>query len=250
MTAQIPDELENESPLVDFGDLVPVSVVRGDISMGGERYEFGVRPEIPEDAEFWTSNWSGYTSRYRLHEDGSLELESYVFQMPEDRIATQPVGERLSGDFWMMMRSDHELFAATTYVPFVEGRIVVDRERWRVVPEGPVSQLRAIFKRPGVYTANGTAAEVFAYLAGCDLGMRMASGGFSCEPPPSSLKDELAALLGWVNDVAGVETRSGWMLFNGERFARLLEAFPDEAALFRAARTFLLGWPDERDAGA
>ena len=250
MTEQIPDELENEFPLVDFGDLVPVSVVRGDISMGGDRYEFTTRPEIPEDAEFWTSNWSGYTSRYRLHEDGILELESYVFQMPEDRVATQSVGERLSGDFWMAMRSRHELFAATTYVPFAGGRIVADRERWRV-RAGDVTFLRLIFKRPRLYTANGTAAEVFAYLAGCEYGMRMGAGGYSCEPPPSSLKDELAALLGWVSDVAGLETQIGYsQLVNGENFARLLDGFPDEAALFRAVRTFLLGWPDERDAGA
>jgi|GEM_PF-2423407 len=250
MTEQTPDELINESPFVDFGGLVPVAVVRGDISMGGEKYEFVAKPKFRDDAVFSTGNWSGYVSCYRLHADGSLELESFAYEMPEGQVKTQPVGERLSGDFWLVMRASTRLAAASTYVRFVEGRIVADRTRWRVSPEG-VGTLRAIFKRPGVYTANGTAGEVFAFVSGYAHGLRTAAGGWLKKQWSSSFKAELDVLLEWFNDVVELDApvRDYMFLLSGDNLARLRDAFPSDDELFRAVRTRLLGWPDERDSG-
>lgn len=252
MTAQVPDELENDSRFVDFGNRVLVGVVRGDISKGGEPYDFAATPDLPADAEFSTANWSGYVSRYRLHENTSLELESFEFRVSPDRIQTQTIKERLSGDFWLVMRPNAEPFAAaTTYVPFVGGRLVVDERRWRVEAGGGRSILESIFRRPGMYTANGTSAEVFAFLAGCEFGMSDAADGHHGKAALASLRDDLAKLLAWLSASARIDppAEACAELVAEATQARLAETFPNDAGILRAVRLFLLGWPDNPDSG-
>lgn len=51
------------------------------------------------------------------------------FEYPYQDRADKPVGEPLTGDFWMLFREGY--FGYRIYVPFLQGRIVTDRSQWK-----------------------------------------------------------------------------------------------------------------------
>lgn len=133
MTAQVPDRLMNKHPRVKLRGMQLYGVVRGDIhanSGWGQRYEFAKPPTPPTDVPRCSALWRGYTATFRLDSEGELELLSYRYPRTLAKVETDPVNEKLSGDFWLVLK--HNFFGPRTYVPFKEGKIVEDESEWVV----------------------------------------------------------------------------------------------------------------------
>jgi hypothetical protein len=74
-----------------------------------------------------TSLWRRYIAKYRLNQDGSLELVSYEYPISGPP-GPDPAGETLEGDFWLVLKET--FFGPRTYIPFRAGKIVVDKAAW------------------------------------------------------------------------------------------------------------------------
>lgn len=133
MTAQVPDRLMNKHPRVKLRGMHLYGVVRGDIrtnSGWGQRYEFTKPPTPTKDVPRCSALWRGYTATFRLDSEGELELVSYRYPRSLTKTETEPVNEKLSGDFWLVLK--HNFFGPRTYVPFKDGKIVEDESEWVV----------------------------------------------------------------------------------------------------------------------
>src|SRR5262245_29500787 len=109
MTAQAPDRLMNKHPRVKLRGLLLYGVVRGDIhanSGWGQRYEFLKVPQPPKDVPRCSALWRGYTATFRLDPDGEVELVSYRYPLSLTKAETEPVNEKLTGDFWLVLKQD------------------------------------------------------------------------------------------------------------------------------------------------
>lgn len=106
------------------------AVVRGDIhtndGWGSEPYRARKRP-APAPGGHSTALRRGYIAHYRLNQDGSLDLVSYSYPVSGPP-GHDPVGETFEGDFWLVMRET--AFGPRTYIPFRDGKVVVDRVAW------------------------------------------------------------------------------------------------------------------------
>lgn len=125
MTGHVPDHLINDHPRVDLSGLHPYSVICGDVhanyGWGDGHYQF-VHPAC-------SAMWKGLTATYRLHADGQLELISFEFPpVGKRRGRMERVNERLSGDFWLVLKPHFE--GQRSYIPFRAGRIVEDETAW------------------------------------------------------------------------------------------------------------------------
>lgn len=128
MTAQIADKLVNNFNGIGFGGLRLYSVLRGeplDIS-SMEKYSFKNSPN-KNKLEVSSACWDGYACSYELSEKGGLSLVGFWYPLSFD---TKPdkVLEVLEGDFWLCLRK--EFFEQSVFVPFRDGKIVVDRGEW------------------------------------------------------------------------------------------------------------------------
>jgi hypothetical protein len=134
MTAQRPDILINEHS-VDLRNLKPYWV---------DPECFPVPPASPDPQRVSSSLWRGYVATMRLGPDGRLELVGYEFPYVAQQPATQPVNRYLSGDFSIVFQP---FFAGPqTSVPFRDGTIVADRDRWDIEDQAFSGHLRKLFR--------------------------------------------------------------------------------------------------------
>lgn len=131
MTSQIPDKLHNDSGAVDLNGLrlygVLVDAPERRHRWRGEAYESAAKA-TPDRKYTCTALWRGHVSVYRLTVDGTITLEAFEYPFHRGR-DPDPVGECLRGDFWLMLSRSFADYKV--YVPFRDGRIVVDRAQWR-----------------------------------------------------------------------------------------------------------------------
>jgi len=136
VTAQVPDVLVNEHPRLRLDGLDLYAVIRGDIHMSpgcGDRYEFLSKPDPSLTTGRATNLIRGYVAKFRLEPDGGLVLEEYQFPDGSFRHSgRQPVAERLTGDFWIVLKPT--FFGQRVYVPFCDGRIVEEKRAWVIEP--------------------------------------------------------------------------------------------------------------------
>ena len=134
MTTQSSEDLENEHPEFAPGTWRLFGVIRGEPSKEnhgwGDRADDGSLVRVyranPGKAEITkSSNWKGYTERYRLGRDGRLTL--LRFDYDSDR-PPMVVNETLDGDFYVVLKALFD--GPRTYVPFREGVIVLDQKAW------------------------------------------------------------------------------------------------------------------------
>jgi hypothetical protein len=133
MTAQAPDALINNHPRVKLRGLHLYRIIRGDTRANhgwGERYIFTKTPQPPKDVPRCSALWRGYIARFRLDEEGRLELVSYRYPLSLTKSTTESVGELLTGDFWLVLK--HNFFGPRTYVPFKDGKLVEGESAWVV----------------------------------------------------------------------------------------------------------------------
>jgi len=131
MTAQVPDRLVNDHPRVKFRRLHLYGIIQGDVRSNhgwGERYRFAKPPDPPKDRRTCTALWRGYVATFRLDAHGELELVSYRYPLASSKSTTQAVHEKLSGDFWLVLKRN--FFGPRTYVPFKDGKIIEDASTW------------------------------------------------------------------------------------------------------------------------
>jgi Bacterial RNA polymerase, alpha chain C terminal domain len=136
VSAQVPDVLINEHPRLRLDGLKLYAVIRGDIHLNygwGDRYEFLHQPDPSLTTGRATNLIRGYVAKFRLEPDGGLVLEEYQFPSGSFRPwGRQPVAERLTGDFWIVLKP--AFFGQRVYVPFCDGRIVEERGAWVIEP--------------------------------------------------------------------------------------------------------------------
>jgi hypothetical protein len=134
MTAQISEKLVIDHPDLDVGDRHLYRVVRGDPHAGRQQLaccETIARPNPPRHS-ICTALYRGHIACYRLGPDGDLRLTGFRypdFSRRRDKAAgTQDEDEAITGDFWLDLRPG--FFRESLYVPFVDGKVVLDRTRW------------------------------------------------------------------------------------------------------------------------
>jgi hypothetical protein len=135
VTVQMADRLVNDHPRVKLDGFHPYRVIRGDIHARhgwGEPYPFAT-PPAPPDKSRCSALWRGYVATFRLHPDGSLELVGYEYMRSVGKWEPHPVGERLAGDFWLVLKRN--FFGPRTYLPFRAGLVVEDGTEWVAEPE-------------------------------------------------------------------------------------------------------------------
>jgi hypothetical protein len=102
--------------------------------------EYPTPPKHPPNTVVISANWSGYTATLRLNPDGSLTLVEYLFVTYyrktgdgpldfETSRVVQDVNERIPGDFWLVCSP--AFGEPQTYIPFRDGRIVLDQSEWK-----------------------------------------------------------------------------------------------------------------------
>jgi Bacterial RNA polymerase, alpha chain C terminal domain len=132
VSAQISDVLINEHPRLRLDGLDLYAVIRGDIHLRsgwGDRYEFLHKPDPSLTTGRATNLIRGYVAKFRLEPGGGLVLEEYQFPNGSfRRWGRQPVAERLTGDFWIVLKPT--FFGQRVYVPFYDGRIVEEKGAW------------------------------------------------------------------------------------------------------------------------
>lgn len=147
MTAQMPDVLESLHRGCDLAGLALYGVACGDPTTNhgwGEPYVFQRQPRPPADAATCTALWRGYVASFRLYPDGRLALVRYTYPSFDPHGApdhVETLHEELTGDFWLVLKAD--FCGPRTYVPFVAGRVVVDRRRWLVELRDDEDDVRA-----------------------------------------------------------------------------------------------------------
>ncbi|WP_425396840.1 hypothetical protein [Aeoliella sp.] len=128
MTAQHSDILINDSD-VELSFLRPYFVCSAS-GEGGDASAFPVKPIIPESNFLSTNLWRGYVATMRLHRDGRLELVKYDYPYAVEGTPPQLCNALFTGDFSITFRPF--FYGPDTTIPFLNGYIVRDREKWQV----------------------------------------------------------------------------------------------------------------------
>lgn len=81
----------------------------------------------------------GYLDRYTLTTEGQLILTGFAYIPTQE--GTHDVHEPLTGDFWLSMKCGFR--GETTYIPFLDGKIITDKSEW-VVGKCPVEKSLAL----------------------------------------------------------------------------------------------------------
>ena len=146
MTAQMPDELDNQCPALDLNGLDLYGIVRGDITTNhgwGEPYVFRCPPGRADSGSVCSALWRGHIAKFRIDADGRVMLVGYAyptFEVIENDLRrtdrTAAVGELQTGDLWLVLK--RRFFGPRVYVPARDGRLLIDRAAWVLEPdEGP-----------------------------------------------------------------------------------------------------------------
>jgi hypothetical protein len=128
MTDQNCDDIDILMPGVEFGDWDLYAAIRGEPSK--ENHGWGLSASVhrtkPRSARrVSTANGKGYKQAWRLDADGTLVLVSFTYG---DTRQTELVNEAITGDFYLVLKSVFR--GPRLYVPFRDGKIVLDRARW------------------------------------------------------------------------------------------------------------------------
>ena len=129
MTNQRSDDLINEFPEIEFGNLRVFGVATGDITQNhgwGIDYKFKSEPN-PTKGVMCSSLWRGYVSHYKLLSNGTLILEYFEYPLDKNQ-RPDIVNEELEGDFWVVMKETFR--GERTYVPFRSGKVVSNKSEW------------------------------------------------------------------------------------------------------------------------
>lgn len=143
MTAQFSDQLKNECEGVDFDGLaLYMIVVDGETNENGSiYYPFVNRAKPTADyRKLCTACWAGYVSNYTLSGAGELTLTGFSY-IPSQEEGPHSVHEVLKGDFWLDLRRG--FLGEKTFIPFRDGKIVVDKSKW-IVGKRPVEESKAV----------------------------------------------------------------------------------------------------------
>jgi hypothetical protein len=110
------------------------AIIRGDIDSGSsERYEFLSQPKFETSMEQTTNLIPGYVAAFRLEPDGRILLEEFRFPDSSFRLwRRQYVGERLTGDFWLVLKPN--FYGQRVCVRFRDGRVVEEKRSWVIQP--------------------------------------------------------------------------------------------------------------------
>lgn len=130
MTAQFSDILVNECESVDFSSLSLCAVLVGDVSniQDVKPYVFSHKA-TRNKLNIFTACWRGYISKYKLNDTKTLKLVGFEYPaLLPHVIEPDEVSELVSGDFWLDMRA--EFFEGSIYIPFRNGKLVVDENEW------------------------------------------------------------------------------------------------------------------------
>jgi hypothetical protein len=111
-------------------------IIRGDIPLDSdsrERYEFLHEPQFEPSMGRATNLIRGYVATFRLEPDGRMLLEEFRFPNASfRRWRQQQVGERLTGDFWLVLKPG--FYGQSVFVPFRDGRVVEEKRSWVIQP--------------------------------------------------------------------------------------------------------------------
>ncbi len=142
MTVQAPDLIENHSANVDFGELALYGIMKGDVTANhgwGDRYTFENAPAFPDDNKTCSALWRGYIAEFTLSADGTITLDAYCFPFAPNK-PRQTVNERLSGDFWLIMKSTFE--GNRVYIPFRSGVVNSNEAEWVIEGDESLDTLK------------------------------------------------------------------------------------------------------------
>ena len=132
MTAQFAEKLVNLHPRVSTDNLRLYGVIRGEPrtsrSGWGDGPAFAAKPAPPKASVTCTALRRGYVANFVLQPDGRLNLALFEYMLSIHEWQKQEIGELLIGDFWMVLKPH---FAGDrTYVPFYDGIVIEDQEKW------------------------------------------------------------------------------------------------------------------------
>ncbi len=99
---------------VDFGLLKPYSIV--------------VRDPASPDLDIVYPAQRGLVMTLQLNPDGSMTILRQRPHSARDGLASWNNPRQLEGDYWLVMKE--QFFGAVTFVPFIDGVIVVDKSAW------------------------------------------------------------------------------------------------------------------------
>jgi hypothetical protein len=138
MTAQIPEELINDNPEIDFEGLDLYDIVVWDETKKGLRsYPFLTKPS-KEKFVGCTALWRGRIGTYRLTRDNELIFEkmrypSFAIGTPMKEKEPDDCFEKLQGCFWLVFGDIFHGRQKSFFAPFVDGRLIVDKALWKRV---------------------------------------------------------------------------------------------------------------------
>lgn len=129
MTAQIPEQLINKHGEIDFYGNTLYSICVGDPTSLLERqvYPFKHKGDL-DKCQVFSACWRGYVSVYELKQSGEIYLVKFEYPFGSESSESDEVNERLEGDFWLDLRT--EFFGSRLFVPFENGQIVIDKDKW------------------------------------------------------------------------------------------------------------------------
>ena len=129
MTAQASHNLINQYKLtfdLDTQILKLYYIVTGrSYSSSNPEYKHKVQPKESKVSPN-SANWKGYIPTYVLDSNGHVFLKDYGRATPEEYSGKYI--EKLEGDFFLVMRE--EFFGETIAIPFIDGVIVDEEEKW------------------------------------------------------------------------------------------------------------------------
>ena len=142
MTAQFSEKFINNHQDVNFDgfNLYSVSLSKPMDYKNWVGYSFKQKA-TSKKLNVFTACWRGYISVFELSESGELILIRFEYPALTFEISTEPdsVYEKLQGDFWLEFRAG--FFGEKLFVPFIEGKIVTDKNKWISDKENLTSQL-------------------------------------------------------------------------------------------------------------
>lgn len=128
MTAQIPDELQNELPdLTDLTDLRLYDIlVFDENSQKLVPYPYINQPTPRKLVMRATCLWRKYIASFKLTDAKEIVLIKYDYSfLANDALGFEPdyYNEKLCGNYWLVMRKNQSLNSKGFLIPFIDGKM-------------------------------------------------------------------------------------------------------------------------------
>lgn len=149
MTIQIADKFVSHFNDINFEGFQLYAVLRGDPADKRNRIVYSLKNSPDKDKlEVSSACWEGYACSYELSEKGELALIGFWYPLA---LYTEPdeVYEVLEGDFWVCLRK--EFFGDSLYVPFLDGKMVTNRDIWYEDPSFKLEEQSLLGKLLGFF---------------------------------------------------------------------------------------------------